>query len=87
MQWYLTHNENGTKRTNPRDNFLLGIRGCDVAANFLRWLAKGAPGYIGGTGRPRREDLVSSSTVKMEQLITCCVLLRYMAVSRYCRCA
>jgi len=63
VQWYITHNANGTERTNPRDNFLLGVSGCDVAANFLRWLAKGAPGYIGGTGRPRREDLVSGSTV------------------------
>jgi hypothetical protein len=81
VQWYLTHNENGTKRTKPRDNFLLGMHGCDVAANFLRWLEKGAPGYIVGTGRPRRQDLVSGSTVWM-----LCTAEVHGSVSWYCRC-
>jgi hypothetical protein len=59
LQWWLTHNADGTQRTKRRAGHLLDPSGCDVATGFLLWLEKGAPGFIGGTGRPRVQDLVS----------------------------
>lgn len=69
LQWWLTHNKDGSKRTKSRNANLLDPAGCDVATGFLLWLEQEAPGFIGGAGRRRVQDLVRCASCMLLALL------------------